>query len=111
MREQKTQIGRLAQSNQKAMSFSDADRHREAATSFSLASERSQKARDKRGALGQFADDHVFVRSVSAIANRAKAIERGHADCRCEISVGTAACGRFSQRQPQIVHERLRMHE
>ena len=68
----------------------------------SLLSRVGQHAGQQRGSGREVLDEHRLVPRVRAFAHRAHAVERGNAERRGEIAVGSAAGGGFVQLEAEF---------
>lgn len=64
-----------------------------------------ENSRQKSGASRHGADNGVFVRGMSAVADSAEAIERGDAERAGEITIGAAANRAFAKRKIHLLRE------
>src|SRR5205807_3388417 len=69
----------------------------------------SEEGRQECGAAWHGGNEDVFVVRMGGIANGAKAVQGGNADCARKVAIGAAARGAFAQRKMHLLCERLRV--
>src|SRR5437016_13567422 len=71
--------------------------------SLATASKRRDQHRQKSRSIRDAINQDAFVIGLRAFTDSAQPVERGHAECRCEIAVGAAPRGGFLKIHAELI--------